>query len=89
MAIFNQPSPQFARSVWNLWLGVALTTLMGMVIHGIIYGLTFTWMAIILAIGSLLFLVLAMWLAWVHRRAHARHARAVLANHDTVRLDHE
>lgn len=89
MAIFNQPSPQFARSVWNLWLGVALLTLLGMVIHGIIYGLTFKAMAIILTIGSVLFLVLAVWLAWVSRRAQARTDRAVLAQDQTVRLNHE
>lgn len=89
MAIFNQPSPQFARSVWNLWLGVALITLLGMVIHGIIYGLTFKAMAAILAIGSVLFVVFALWLAWVYRRAQIQAARSVFAQDDTVRLKHE
>lgn len=93
MAIFIKPDPYVAHTLWSLWLAVALATLVANVIYGIIFGLTFGAMAIILALGTVVWLVVSLWYLAGERRARARliapDDSALMDDEDTLRLNHE
>ena len=88
MAIFNKPSPSVARTMWNVWLGVALFTLLVIVITGLFTGLTFSMMAIVVAGGTVVWLVPTLWLFTRDQRSQSRRSPSVMDRDLTVRLKH-
>ncbi|WP_336249882.1 hypothetical protein [Stomatohabitans albus] len=92
MVTIPKPNPRIAGPLWSLWLGIALATLLVMVVVGLLAGLTFRAMAVIFGLGVVAWLAASLWLLASDRRTQARERQAyerVLEEADTVRLSNE